>query len=66
MYVDGSERCRRHRGDRIGFGLNQSCRNSGTCICLGWVDVGVVGGGLFVEMAGPAICVLCSADTCTS
>ena len=34
---------------------------------MGWFYVGVCcESGLFVEMAGPGICVLCSADTCAS
>ena len=64
--------------ERIGIGLYQSCRDRGSVGHVsvfwlrwcGWYRWGV-GRGLgpwsgAVGMAGPGICVLCLADTCTS
>ena len=63
----------------IGFGFYQSCWNRGSvgrvfglrwCWGQGCGSGGVMSmcceSGFFVEMAGPGICVLCSADTCAS
>ena len=36
MYVFGSGRGRRCVGDRIGFGLNQSCMSRGSVSVLRW------------------------------
>ena len=41
-------------GERIGFGLNQSCRNSGRCVC-----VTVVLGGLCQGPGRVVLCLVC-------
>ena len=61
--------------ERIGFGLYQSCGDRGSVGHVsvfwlrwcGWCRWGVgCESGFSVYMAGPGICVLCLADTCTS
>ena len=67
--------------ERIGFGLYQSCGDRGSvghvsvfwlrwcgrCRWVGCLDKGRERwGGVMSMMAGPGICVLCLADTCTS